>query len=65
MAFDKIDLQLLKFSLFEEFDSTHRSRMLEILKAYGIPEKIVRAIGIMYSSMEAKVRSADGDTDFF
>eukprot|EP00794_Sanderia_malayensis_P000848 gene848-143_t len=39
--------------------------MLEILKAYGIPEKIVRAIGIMYSSTEAKVRSTDGDTDFF
>eukprot|EP00794_Sanderia_malayensis_P001285 gene1285-1417_t len=51
-----LEATLVFIDFKKEFDSTHRSRMLEILKAYGIPEKIVRAIGIMYSSTEAKVR---------
>ena len=39
------------------FDSIHRGKMLEILKAYGIPETIVSAIGMMYRDTEAQVIS--------
>ena len=39
--------------------------MLDILGAYGVNSKIVKAIGIMYKNTEAMVRSPDGDTTFF
>ena len=39
--------------------------LIEILRAYGIPEKIVQAINIMYTDTIAKVISQDGVTDFF
>ena len=45
--------------------SVNREKMFDILKAYGIPEQIVSAIALMYSNTEAKVRSPDGETDFF
>ena len=47
------------------FDSIHRGKMLDILRAYGVNSKIVKAIGIMYENTEAMVRSPDGDTTFF
>lgn len=47
------------------FDSIDRSMLMDILRAYGIPEKIVRAINIMYTDTIAKVLSSDGETDFF
>ena len=47
------------------FDSVHRGKMLKILKAYGIPDGIVKAIDIMYSNTQAVVISPDGETDAF
>lgn len=47
------------------FDSIHRVKMFDILKAYGIPSKIIEGISIMYQNTDARVRSPDGDTDFF
>ena len=47
------------------FDTIHRGKVLEILLAYGIPQSIVNAIGIMYNDTVAAVRTPDGDTDFF
>ena len=47
------------------FDSIHREKMLQILLAYGIPPLIVNAIGVMYKNTTARVKSPDGDTDFF
>ena len=38
---------------------------MKILRAYGIPEKIVDAISIMYTDTRAKVLSPDGESDFF
>ena len=49
----------------QAFDSIHRKKMLKMLRAYGIPGKIVNAVAVMYDIMLAKVRSPDGDTDFF
>ena len=47
------------------FDSIHRGKLLEILNAYGIPEKLVRAIDVIYSKTHAKVCSPDGETEYF
>lgn len=47
------------------FDSIHRGKLMDILRAYGIPNQIVRAIEVLYTNTEAQVQSPDGDTDFF
>jgi len=39
--------------------------MFLILLSYGIPEKIVNAISIMYMNTRAKVLSVDGETEMF
>ena len=47
------------------FDSIDRSKMEPILEAYAIPNKIIKAIMIMYKNTRTFVRSPDGDTEFF
>ena len=47
------------------FDSIDRNMLMNILRAYGIPERIVRAIDVMYTDTIAKVLSPDGETNFF
>ena len=47
------------------FDSIHRGKLMEILRAYGIPNKIVDAISILYKDTMAQVLTPDGDTEFF
>jgi hypothetical protein len=47
------------------FDSISREKMFEIIKLYGIPDKISSAIRALYTSNKAKVISPDGDTEFF
>ena len=47
------------------FDSIHRDKLMEILKAYGVTEEIVKAIEVLYANTTAQVLSPDGDTDFF
>ena len=47
------------------FDSIHRGKMEQILLAYGIPKETVAAITILYRNTEVKVRSPDGDTEYF
>ena len=39
--------------------------MLKILRAYGIPEQIAKAIGLLYEETRAKVLSPDGETEYF
>ena len=39
--------------------------MLKILRAYGLPEQLVSAIGILYTGTKAKVLSPDVETEFF
>ena len=38
---------------------------MKIMKAYGIPEKIVDAIKLLYEDTKAKVLSPDGETELF
>ena len=47
------------------FDSIHRERMMEILNAYDVPEKLLTAIKTMYSNTRAKVITPDGETEWF
>ena len=56
---------LLFIDFSKAFDSIHRGKMKEILLAYGIPNETVNAIMILYQNTHSKVRSPDGDTDFF
>ena len=39
--------------------------MLKFLRAYGLPEQLLFAIGILYAGTKAKVLSPDGKTEFF
>ena len=39
--------------------------MEQILLAYGVPKETVAAITIFYRNTKVKVRSPDGDTDYF
>ena len=47
------------------FDSIDRKKMLKILKSYGIPPRIVEAIGTTYENTRARVISPDGESEFF
>ena len=39
--------------------------MEQILLEYGIPKETVAAITILYRNTKVKVRSPDGDTEYF
>ena len=39
--------------------------MEQILLAYGLPKETVAVIMMLYRNMKVKVRSLDGDTDYF
>ena len=39
--------------------------MEQILLAHGLPKETVPAIMILYKNTKVKVRSPDGDTDYF
>ena len=57
---------ILTFVDFKKaFDTIHREKLMQILKAYGVPDKIVNAISILYKDTIAQVLSPDGDTEFF
>ena len=56
---------LLFVDFSKAFDSIHRGTMLSILRAYGIPEVLIRSIGALYEDTTSTIRTPDGDTDFF
>ena len=60
-----LEAVLLFVDFSKAFDSVHRGKMANILKAYGIPHPIVNAIMTLYHGTNAIVRSPDGDTDPF
>jgi len=47
------------------FDSINRSRMIKILRAYGVPIKVISQINAMYVDTTSAVKSEDGTSDFF
>ena len=56
---------LLFVDFIKPFDSIHRGKMEPILLAYAIPKETVAAITILYRNTKVKVRSPDGDTEYF
>ena len=56
---------LLFVDFTKAFDSIHRGKMEQILLAYGQPKETVAAIMILYRNTKVKVRSPDGDTEYF
>ena len=56
---------LLFVDFTKAFDSIHRGKMEQILLPYGLPEETVAAITILYRNTKVKVRSPDGDTEYF
>ena len=51
--------------LYQGRDSIHRGKMEQNLLAYGLPKETVAAITIRYKNTKVKVRSPDGDTEYF
>ena len=51
--------------LYQDLDSIHSGKMEQILLAYGQIKETVAAIMILYRNTKVKVRSPDGDTDYF
>ena len=47
------------------FDYIDRGKMEQILQAYGIPKETIAAITIFYRNTKVKVRSPDGDREYF
>ena len=60
-----IQATILFVDFTKAFDSIHRGKMEQILLAYGLPEETVAAIMILYKNTKVKVRSPDGNTDYF
>ena len=56
---------LLFVDFTKAFDSIHWGKMEQILLAYGLPKETVTAITILYKNTKVKVRSPDGDAEYF
>ena len=56
---------LLFVDFTKAFDSIHGGKMEQILLAYGQPKETVAAITILFGNTKVKVRSPDGDTEYF
>ena len=56
---------LLFVDFTKAFNSIHREKMEQILLVYGLPKETVAAIMILYRNMKVKVRSPDGDMEYF
>ena len=57
------DITIVDFT--KAFDSIHREKMEQILPAYVQPKETVAAITILYRNTKVKVRSPNGDTEYF
>ena len=47
------------------FDSIHRGVMIKILRAYGVPPNLLRAIETMYRDTSATVVTLEGESEEF
>ena len=56
---------LLFVDFTKAFDSIHRGKMEQSLLVYGLPKETVAAITIFNRNTKVKVRSPDGDTEYF
>ena len=63
MRAKNLQATLLFVDFTKAFDS--KGKMEQILLAYGLPEETIAAITILYRNTKVKVRSPDGDTEYF
>ena len=60
-----LEATILVVNFSKAFDSIHRGKMEQTLLAYSLPKETVAAIMMLYKNTKVKVRSQDGDTDYF
>ena len=60
-----VDVWFYYLPLTKASDSIHRGKMEQILLAYSLPKETVIAIMMLFWNTKVKVRSSDGDTDYF
>ena len=56
---------ILFVDYIKALDSIHRGKMEQMLLAYCLPKETVAAIMILNRNTKVKLRSPDGDTDYF
>ena len=56
---------LLFVDITKAFDSNHGEKMEQILLGYGLPKETEEAIPILNRNITVKVRSLDGDIEYF
>ena len=66
-AYGQKNLQatLLFVDFTKAFDFIFKEKMEQILLSYGLPKETVAAITILYRNTKVKVRSPDGNTEYF
>ena len=60
-----LEATILFVDFTKVFNSIHWGKMEQILLAYGLPDETVTAIMMLYRNTKVKVRSLNGDTDYF
>ena len=60
-----LEVTILFVDFSNAFDSTQRGKIEQILPAYDLPKETVAAIMMLYRNTKVKLRSPDGDTDYF
>ena len=61
----KLDATILFVDFSKTFDSIYRGKMEQILLVYGLLKQAIAAIMMLFKNTQVKVRSPDGDTDYF
>ena len=62
---NKLQATLLFVDFTKAFDSIRRGEMEQILLAHSLPKETVAAITILYRNTKVKVRSPDGDIEYY
>ena len=60
-----LEATILFVNFTKAFDFIHSGKVEQILLASGLPKVTVAAIMMLYRNTKVKVRSPDGDTDYF
>ena len=60
-----LEATLIFVDFSKAFDSILRGKVKQIFLAYGLPKETVTAVIIIDKNTKVKVRSPDGDIDFF
>ena len=47
------------------FDSINHATTFEILRSYGMPPKMLDAIKLIYNNLRARIKTTEGNTDYF